>query len=182
MECHFLSLKSSAMKTDLPDIEILLVEDSSDDAELTVHALTQTNKSLQLLHLKDGAEALAFLFGRSSRIDRVHMPRLILLDLKLPKVDGFEVLRKIREDERTRTLPVVILTSSAQKRDISEAYKLGVNSYVVKPVDFESFVKKIGTIAFYWNHVNEKPERALEVYDQVKEGIVGDDNKSLPFR
>lgn len=155
------------MEKDLHDIEILLVEDSPDDAELTVHALTQANKSLPLLRLKDGAQALTFLFSGPRGIDNARMPRLVLLDLKLPKVDGLEVLRKIREDERTRTLPVVILTSSAQKRDISEAYKLGVNSYVVKPVEFDNFVEKVSALAIYWSKINAKPELMLELNDKV---------------
>lgn len=140
------------------DIEILLVEDDQDDAELTVHALRKANSSLRLLRLKDGVDTLNCLLGK----DRNHQlpPKLqvVLLDLKLPKVDGLEVLQKIRENEKTKTLPVVVLTSSAQKRDISEAYRLGINSYVVKPVDFESFVDKISSIAFYWSQVNERPE------------------------
>jgi len=153
------------MKGDLHDIEILLVEDNSDDAELTAHALTKANKSLRLLRLKDGAETIDYLFRRNGN---ALQPRLVLLDLKLPKVDGLEVLRKIREDERTNKLPVVILTSSAQKRDISEAYRLGVNSYVVKPVDFEDFVEKVSSIAFYWSQINERP---FEQNSELKEVI-----------
>lgn len=137
-------------------IEVLLVEDNPDDTELTVHALTDGNKSLHLLHLKDGVEALNYIHGNGSGKAQTGL-RLVLLDLKLPKLDGLEVLRKIREDERTKTLPVVILTSSREKRDITEAYKLGVNSYVVKPVGFDNFVNTISSIAFYWSQVNEKP-------------------------
>ncbi len=129
-------------------IDVLLVEDNPDDTELTTHALTEGNKALHLLHLKDGVEALNFIFNKKSEENR---------KLKLPRLDGLEVLRKIREDERTRTLPVVILTSSREKRDIAEAYKLGVNSYVVKPVGFDSYVKTISALAVYWSLLNEKP-------------------------
>src|SRR5712672_2361257 len=140
-------------------IDVLLVEDNPDDTELSTHALTEGNKALHLLHLKDGVEALNFIFNKKSGENRKiqNTLRLVLLDLKLPKLDGLEVLRKIREDDRTKTLPVVILTSSREKRDITEAYKLGVNSYVVKPVGFDNFVKTISSIAFYWSQVNEKP-------------------------
>jgi|SRR6478609_2764695 len=139
--------------------DVLLVEDNPDDTELTTHALIEGNKSLHLLHLKDGVEALNFIFSKKSYENHKvqNELKLVLLDLKLPKLDGLEVLRKIREDERTRTLPVVILTSSREKRDITEAYKLGVNSYVVKPVGFDNYVKTISSLAFYWSVVNEKP-------------------------
>src|SRR6185369_3777921 len=140
-------------------IDVLLVEDNPDDTELTTHALKEGNKSLHLLHLKDGVEALNFIFSKKSYENQKiqNELKLVLLDLKLPKLDGLEVLRKIREDERTRTLPVVILTSSREKRDITEAYKLGVNSYVVKPVGFDNFVRTISSIAIYWSQINEKP-------------------------
>lgn len=140
-------------------IDVLLVEDNPDDTELTTHALAEGNKALRLLHLKDGVEALNFIFAKKSN-DKQKVQndlKLVLLDLKLPRLDGLEVLRKIREDDRTRTLPVVILTSSREKRDISEAYNLGVNSYVVKPVGFDNYVKTISSLAFYWSLVNEKP-------------------------
>jgi CheY-like chemotaxis protein len=140
-------------------VDVLLVEDNPDDTELTIHALTEGNRSLHLLHLKDGVEALDFIFAkRSLEKQKIQNDlKLVLLDLKLPKLDGLEVLRKIREDERTRTLPVVILTSSRERRDIAEAYKLGVNSYVVKPVGYDNYVKTISSLAFYWSIVNEKP-------------------------
>jgi len=140
-------------------IDVLLVEDNPDDTELTTHALTEGHKALHLLHLKDGVEALNFIFNKKSGENRKiqNTLRLVLLDLKLPRLDGLEVLRKIREDERTRTLPVVILTSSREKRDITEAYKLGVNSYVVKPVGFDNYVKTISSLAVYWSLLNEKP-------------------------
>ena len=152
-----------AEKTELTEktelIDVLLVEDNPDDTELTIHALTEGNKSIHLLHLKDGVEALNFVFSKRTleKLKNHNELKLVLLDLKLPKLDGLEVLRKIREDERTKTLPVVILTSSREKRDIAEAYKLGVNSYVVKPVGFDNYVKTISSLAFYWSLVNEKP-------------------------
>src|SRR5712671_1927449 len=152
-----LEKKELKEKRDL--IDVLLVEDNPDDTELTIHALTEGNRSLHLLHLKDGVEALEFIFAKRS-IEKQKIQndlKLVLLDLKLPKLDGLEVLRKIREDDRTRTLPVVILTSSRERRDIAEAYKLGVNSYVVKPVGFDNYVKTISSLAFYWSLVNEKP-------------------------
>jgi two-component system, response regulator len=140
-------------------IDVLLVEDNPDDTELTIHALAEGNKALHLLHLKDGVEALNFIFARKPYENQKIQNdlKLVLLDLKLPKLDGLEVLRKIREDERTRKLPVVILTSSREKRDIAEAYKLSVNSYVVKPVGFDNYVKTLSSLAFYWSLVNEKP-------------------------
>jgi len=145
------------MKNDDP-IDILLVEDNPDDTELTTHALSEGNNGLNLHHLKDGVEALNFIFDKRNHEEKsLNNIKLILLDLKLPKMDGLEVLRKIREDERTRSLPVVILTSSREKRDITEAYKLGVNSYVVKPVGFDNYKKTLSTLAFYWGVVNEKP-------------------------
>jgi two-component system response regulator len=147
------------MSKDELQIDVLLVEDNPDDTELTIHSLSDGNKSIHLLHLKDGVEALDFIFAKKTyKNGKVqNQLKLVLLDLKLPRLDGLEVLRKIREDERTRALPVVILTSSREKRDITEAYKLGVNSYVVKPVSFDSYVKTISTLAFYWSMLNEKP-------------------------
>ena len=140
-------------------INVLLVEDNPDDRELTIHALSEGSKDLHLKHLKDGVEALDFIFARKAYQNKKIQNdlKLVLLDLKLPKLDGLEVLRKIREDERTRNLPVVILTSSREKRDIAEAYKLSVNSYVVKPVGFDNYVKTLSSLAFYWSVVNEQP-------------------------
>ena len=140
-------------------VDVLLVEDNPDDTELTIHALAEGNKTIRLLHLKDGVEALNFIFARKSYENKKIQNdlKLVLLDLKLPRLDGLDVLRKIREDERTKTLPVVILTSSREKRDIAEAYRLGVNSYVVKPVGFDSFIKTVSTLAHYWGVINEKP-------------------------
>jgi CheY-like chemotaxis protein len=140
-------------------IDVLLVEDNPDDTELTTHALTQGNKAIRMLHLKDGVEAINFILNAKTNGHQKLQQRLrlVLLDLKLPKLDGLEVLRKIRENEETKTMPVVILTSSRERRDISEAYRLGVNSYVVKPVSFDNYVKIISSLAFYWSVVNEKP-------------------------
>jgi two-component system response regulator len=138
-------------------VEILLVEDNPNDAELTLRALRKHNLANRLLHVKDGAEALEFLYGKDAEDqDEVkHTPRLILLDLKLPKVDGTEVLRKIKADNRTRTIPVVVLSSSRENRDLEECYALGVNSYIVKPVEFENFAKVVSDLGFYWMLLNQ---------------------------
>src|SRR6266699_5908180 len=141
------------------EIEILLVEDSPYDAELTIRELTRRNLANKLVHLKDGAEALEFIFGTGAyagRDTRQH-PRVILLDLKLPKVDGLEVLRALKSDERTKTLPVVVLTSSKEEPDIAAAYRLGANSYIVKPVDFEAFARAVSEVGLYWLLLNEQP-------------------------
>jgi CheY-like chemotaxis protein len=141
-------------------IEILLVEDNPHDVELTVRALRQNHLANRIVTVGDGVEALEFLFatGRYSGRSMEDAPRVIFLDLKLPKIDGIEVLRRIKSDERTRRIPVVVITSSAEERDRVESYQLGVNSYVVKPIEFESFVKTVAKIGFYWLAVN-KPER-----------------------
>lgn len=132
-------------------VEILLVEDSTDDAELTMRAI-RSNKITNRIHLaKDGVEAVEFL-NRSGPL-----PRLILLDLKLPRMNGLEVLQSIRENPRTQVIPVVILTSSREEPDIARAYELGVNSYIVKPVEFEAFVKAVTDAGLYWLLLNEPP-------------------------
>jgi len=141
------------------NIDIILVEDNPDDAELTTRALRKTGIANPLLHLKDGEEALDYLFCKGPWSGRRsdEMPRLILLDLKMPKVDGIEVLRQIKADTGTRTIPVVLLTSSNEERDITECYRLGVNSYIVKPVEFESFVRTVADMGLYWLLYNRTP-------------------------
>lgn len=135
-------------------VEILLVEDNPDDAGLTIHALKKHNLANNLLHLHDGEEALNYLFSEAL----TGIPKLILLDLKMPKVDGMEVLQKIKTDERRKIIPVVVLTSSKEERDVLESYKLGVNAYIVKPVDFDKFVKAIADIGLFWLLLNEAPK------------------------
>ncbi len=145
--------------TDFRSVEILLVEDNPTDVELTVRALRRHNLANHVTCLKNGAEALDFIFCRGAYASRKNEhPKLILLDLKLPKVDGIEVLRQIKSDERTRAIPVVVLTSSAEERDIVESYRLGVNSYLVKPVDFEHFGETVAKAGFYWMLMNKTPE------------------------
>lgn len=138
-------------------VEILLVEDNPSDVELTLHSLRSSNLSNQIEVVRDGAEALEFLFCTGMYADRdiEHSPKLILLDLKLPKVDGLEVLQKIKSDRRTRSIPVVVLTSSREDYDIVESYQLGVNSYIVKPVDFEQFTEAVRQLGFYWLLLNQ---------------------------
>jgi len=140
-------------------IEILLVEDNPQDVELTLRALKRHNLANKVHVVKDGAEALDFLFATGSYAgrDMNHIPKVILLDLKLPKVDGLEVLRRIKSDERTKLIPVVVLTSSREEQDMVDSYKLGVNSYIVKPVDFDKFVDAVGELGLYWLLLNEQP-------------------------
>jgi two-component system response regulator len=135
-------------------VEILLVEDNPDDAGLTIRALRKHNLANYLLHLQDGEEALNFLFSG----DVNPLPKLVLLDLKMPKVDGIEVLRKIKSDPIKKVIPVVVLTSSKEERDIIESYKLGVNAYIVKPVDFDKFVQAISELGFFWLLLNQPPK------------------------
>jgi two-component system response regulator len=134
-------------------VEILLVEDNPDDAELTIRALKKHNLANNLLHLQDGEEALNFIFSPQTG----SLPKIILLDIKMPKVDGIEVLRKIKSDEHRKIIPVVVLTSSKEERDIIETYKLGVNAYIVKPVEFEKFVSAVSEIGFFWLILNQPP-------------------------
>jgi CheY-like chemotaxis protein len=138
-------------------IDILLVEDNPTDKELTLRALNKVKLANRIEVAKDGAEALDILFGTAGS-SATRPPRLVLLDLKLPKVDGIEVLRRIRGDERTRHLPVVILTSSQEERDIVQSYALGTNSYVVKPVEFESFAEAVSKLGLYWLLLNRSPQ------------------------
>jgi two-component system, response regulator len=137
--------------------DIVLCEDNPDDAELTIRALTKHGLTNSLLHLKNGEELLQYIFceGPYAGRDINHMPKLILLDLKMPKVDGLEVLRKLKSDERTSVIPVVLLTSSKEDKDIKESYSLGVNSYIVKPVEFEGFIKAVSSLGFYWLLLNQ---------------------------
>ena len=146
------------MKT-LDDVEILLVEDNPRDADLTLRALRKHNLASNLFHVKDGAEALDFLFatGPYSQRGIEHGPKVVLLDLKMLKVDGLEVLQKLKADERTRTIPVVVLTSSCEESDLVKSYELGTNAYVVKPVGFQEFVEAIRVLGTFWSLVNEPP-------------------------
>jgi len=145
--------------TNMTDSEILLVEDNPADAELTIRALKKQNLANKLVWVKDGEQALDFVFGTGAFAHRDVMrpPRVILLDLRLPKIDGLEALQRIKADERTRLIPVVVLSSSTQDRDIVESYRLGVNSYVSKPVQFEEFAKVVSTLGLYWLLINRPP-------------------------
>ena len=140
-------------------VEILLVEDNPTDAELAIRSLKKSNLANNLVWVKDGAEALDFLFCRGAYADRdtACIPRVILLDLRLPKVDGMEVLRTIKNDERTKFIPVVVLTSSKEDRDITESYELGVNSFISKPVEFDEFAKTVAELGMYWLLINHSP-------------------------
>jgi two-component system, response regulator len=140
-------------------IEILLIEDNPDDVELTLHALRRENLANNIRVVRDGEEALDLLFPDNSHGERSWetAPKLILMDLKLPKVDGMEVLRQIKADERTRTIPVVILTSSKEERDLVKGYGLGANSYIQKPVDFDEFRETIKRVGMYWLVINQPP-------------------------
>ena len=142
------------------EIDILLVEDNESDAEMTIRALNKSGLVNTVLHVSDGAEALDFLFSEGEYSERPveKMPKLILLDLKMPKVNGIEVLLKIKGDGRTKKIPVVMLTSSQEDPDVKQCYDLGVNSYVVKPVEFEEFHKAISSLGLYWMVFNQSPQ------------------------
>ena len=142
-------------------VEILLVEDNPDDAKLTLLALDKNHLANRVYHVKDGEEALDFLFGREKFKDRnsVGFPKVVFLDLKLPKVSGLEVLQEIRKSETTRLIPVVVLTSSREDQDVIDSYKLGVNSYIVKPVDFDKFMDAVSELGLYWLLLNEPPTK-----------------------
>lgn len=142
------------------EVEVLLVEDNPSDAELTMRALKKKNLANKLVHVKDGAEAIDFVFAQGAYAGRrvENGPKVVLLDLKLPKMDGIEVLRKIKSDERTRMIPVVVMTSSREDRDLTECYHLGVNGYVVKPVEFEDFARAVSELGLYWLLLNETPQ------------------------
>ncbi len=140
-------------------VDILLVEDNPRDAELALRALKQKKLANNLFHVKDGQEALDWLFGNGQYEGRdvSHPPKVVLLDLKLPKVDGLEVLRAVRADPRTHHTPVVVLTSSREEQDVVRSYELGVNSYIVKPVNFENFCAAVGEAGHYWLLINQDP-------------------------
>jgi two-component system response regulator len=141
------------------EVEILLIEDNIDDAEMTIHALRKNNFANKLIHVKDGEAALDFLFGTGKFIGKdINLkPRLILLDLKMPKVDGMEVLERVKLNNATKKIPVVILTSSKEDPDVSRCYELGANSYIVKPVEFDSFIKAVSELGMYWMLLNHPP-------------------------
>ena len=142
------------------ELEILLVEDNMSDAELTIRALKKNNLANKLVHLEDGQEALDFIFaeGNYSQRNIADTPKVILLDLKMPKINGIQVLQIIKSDERTKTIPVIVLTSSKEDPDIQECYRLGANSYVVKPVEFEKFMQAVAELGLYWMILNQPPQ------------------------
>jgi two-component system response regulator len=140
-------------------VEVLLVEDNVHDAEMTIRSLKKVNLANNLVHVRDGEEALEFIFGQGKFAGRdlINAPKVILLDIKMPKVDGIEVLRRLKANDVTRCIPVVIMTSSKEELDIVSSYELGVNSYVVKPVDFEGFAKAVSQLGLYWLITNQPP-------------------------
>lgn len=141
-------------------VDILLVEDNPRDTELTIRALNRHNSTNRIIALEDGAEALDFVFCRGKYTDRgiTNQPKVILLDLKLPKIDGLETLKTLKSDDRTKMIPVVMVTSSKQDSDMKTAYKYGANSYVVKPVDFNTFIEAMSHLVLYWMLVNQSPK------------------------
>ena len=141
------------------EVEILLVEDNADDVEMALRALKKNNLTNKVMVVRDGEEALDFFHGRgkfSGRICEKH-PKIVLLDLKLPKVDGLEVLKELKENPDTKMIPVIVLTSSKEEKDMVESYKLGVNSYIIKPVEFEKFIEAVREIGLYWLLLNHQP-------------------------
>jgi two-component system response regulator len=141
------------------NVDILLVEDNPDEAQLTIRSFKKSNLANGLLHLDDGEEALDFIFCRNNYSARQieNPPKIILLDLKLPKVSGIEILKAVKEDERTKMIPVIILTSSKEEPDIATCYRLGANSYIVKPVNFDAFSKAVVELGMYWMMLNVPP-------------------------
>lgn len=146
--------------TSIHDVDVLLVEDNPDDAGLVIRELKRNHLGNKLIHLHDGAEALDFIFGKGKFSDRKieDKPKVILLDLKMPKIDGLQVLREIRGDERTKFIPVVLMTSSREERDVIESYRLGANAYVVKPVGFDNFSRAVAELGMFWVLVNVPPK------------------------
>ena len=146
--------------TDLERIELLLAEDNAADAEMTLRALRKNNLANTVHWVKDGEEALDYMFCRNAYAGRSpgSPPKLVLLDIKMPKVDGIEVLRRLKSDATTRSIPVVVMTSSNEERDVMESYRLGVNSYIVKPVEFDSFMETVTKIGLYWVLTNRMPK------------------------
>jgi CheY-like chemotaxis protein len=142
-----------------PELDILLVEDNQDDMDLALHALQRGQIANRIFVVRDGEEALDFLFCRSKYAERSfdHPPKLVLLDLKLPKVDGMEVLKQLKADDRTKTIPIVILTSSKEERDLVAGYNLGANSFIQKPVDFDQFRETVKQVGLYWLVINQPP-------------------------
>ena len=140
-------------------VEILYIEDNPNDLELTLHAFKKHHLANEILIARDGEEALDLLFGkdRKETDELTTIPKVILLDLKLPRVDGLEVLKAVKSDDRTKVIPVIVLTSSHEEKDIVESYRLGVNSYIVKPVDFEKFVEAVKIFGLYWLLINQPP-------------------------
>lgn len=140
-------------------VEVLLVEDNLHDAEMTIRSLKKVNLANNLVHVKDGEEALDFIFARGKYAHRetTDLPKVILLDIKMPKVDGIEVLKRLKSGESSKMIPVVIMTSSREEQDIINSYQLGVNSYVVKPVDFEGFARAVSQLGLYWLLTNQPP-------------------------
>lgn len=147
----------------MDEVEIMLVEDNQDDAALAIRALKKQNIANKLIHLKDGEEALDFIYGRGEYAGRnlQNSPKVILLDLKMPKINGMEVLAQLKSDETTKSIPIVMLTSSAEDPDIDKCYTLGANSYIVKPVEFDEFTKAVANMGMYWMLLNKPPYNSL---------------------
>ncbi|MCX8497241.1 MAG: response regulator [Akkermansiaceae bacterium] len=141
-------------------VEILLVEDNENDAALTIRALKKRNLANNLIHVNDGQQALDFIFakGEYAGRDPLHLPKVVLLDLKLPKVNGLEVLRQLKAKEATKIIPIVMLSSSQEESDLNDAYKMGANSYIVKPVEFDNFSEAISHMGLYWLVLNKRPK------------------------
>jgi CheY-like chemotaxis protein len=151
------------MTDDLGQVEILLVEDTAADAEMTLRALRKNHLANRIHWVKDGEQALEYMFRTGGYAGREpSLPKLVLLDIKMPKVDGIEVLRRLKADAATRTIPVVIMTSSEEEKDLVASYRLGVNSYIVKPVQFEAFLKTVAEIGLYWVLTNRLPPSAVQ--------------------